>query len=74
MRDGMIEKTSRWLAFRSFVPNVPHKEYVMASQLSARHWMDGDWVESEERTQSTNPANGETIGTYINSCSRLAAR
>ncbi len=36
----------------------------MASQLSARHWIDGDWVESQERAQSVNPANGQTIGTY----------
>jgi betaine-aldehyde dehydrogenase len=36
----------------------------MASQLLARHWIDGDWVDSGERAQSIDPATGETIGTY----------
>ena len=36
----------------------------MASQLVARHWIDGEWVDGQERAQSINPANGETIGTY----------
>jgi betaine-aldehyde dehydrogenase len=36
----------------------------MASQLVARHWIDGEWVDSQQRAQSINPANGETIGTY----------
>ena len=36
----------------------------MASQLVARHWIDGEWVDTQQRAQSINPANGETIGTY----------
>jgi betaine-aldehyde dehydrogenase len=36
----------------------------MASQLLARHWIDGDWVDGHERAQSIDPATGETIGTY----------
>jgi betaine-aldehyde dehydrogenase len=36
----------------------------MASQLLARHWIDGDWVDGQERAQSIDPATGETIGTY----------
>ena len=36
----------------------------MAGQLSARHWIDGEWVDGGERAQSINPANGEPIGTY----------
>ena len=36
----------------------------MATQLSARHWIDGDWVDGQVRTPSIDPATGETIGTY----------
>jgi betaine-aldehyde dehydrogenase len=36
----------------------------MASQLLARHWIGGDWVDGQERAQSIDPATGETIGTY----------
>jgi betaine-aldehyde dehydrogenase len=36
----------------------------MASQLSARHWIDGDWVDGQVRSPSIDPATGETIGTY----------
>ena len=36
----------------------------MASQLSAHHWIDGDWVDSQVRAPSIDPATGETIGTY----------
>jgi len=36
----------------------------MASQLLARHWIDGDWVDGQEGAQSIDPATGETIGTY----------
>lgn len=36
----------------------------MASQLTARHWIDGEWVDSASSVQSINPANGEVIGTY----------
>jgi hypothetical protein len=33
--------------------------------LTARHWIGGDWVNSENRPGSINPANGEAIGTYL---------
>ena len=36
----------------------------MASQLQARHWIDGDWVDSRDRAASIDPATGETIGSY----------
>ena len=36
----------------------------MASQLVARHWIDGEWVDARDRAESINPATGETIGTY----------
>src|SRR5580704_3006137 len=36
----------------------------MGSQLLARHWIDGDWVDGQERAQSIDPATGEMIGTY----------
>jgi betaine-aldehyde dehydrogenase len=36
----------------------------MASQLTARHWIDGEWLDGGERAVSINPANGEPIGTY----------
>jgi betaine-aldehyde dehydrogenase len=36
----------------------------LASQLSAHHWIDGDWVDGQVRAQSIDPATGETIGTY----------
>ena len=30
----------------------------------AKHWIDGEWVDSEEHRDSINPATGETIGLY----------
>jgi betaine-aldehyde dehydrogenase len=36
----------------------------MAGQLTARHWIDGAWIDGGQQAQSLNPANGETIGTY----------
>jgi betaine-aldehyde dehydrogenase len=36
----------------------------MASQLTARHWIDGEWVDGPQQYPSTNPATGEVIGTY----------
>ena len=36
----------------------------MASQLTARHWIDGEWVDAPQRGDSVNPATGEVIGTY----------
>ena len=30
----------------------------------AQHWIDGDWVESANVAESTNPATGETLGRW----------
>jgi betaine-aldehyde dehydrogenase len=30
----------------------------------ARHWIDGEWVDSDEHADSVNPATGEVIGSY----------
>jgi betaine-aldehyde dehydrogenase len=30
----------------------------------AMHWIDGEWVDSDEHRDSVNPATGETIGSY----------
>jgi betaine-aldehyde dehydrogenase len=46
----------------------------MVSQLLARHWIDGDWVDSQERAQSIDPATGETIGTYTEAGEAEATR
>ena len=36
----------------------------MGTQLKARHWVDGEWVDGGKRAASVNPATGEPIGTY----------
>jgi betaine-aldehyde dehydrogenase len=36
----------------------------MTSQLRARHWIDGTWVDAQDRVESINPATGEAIGSY----------
>ena len=36
----------------------------MPSQMQARHWIDGTWVESKVQVASIDPATGETIGFY----------
>ena len=36
----------------------------MASLMSARHWIGGEWVDSSTRLNSINPATGEIIGSY----------
>jgi len=35
-----------------------------SSNRTARHWIDGQWVDSELHKDSINPATGEVIGTY----------
>ena len=35
-----------------------------AAMLTAKHWIDGTWVDSDTRLDSTDPATGEVIGTY----------
>ncbi len=35
-----------------------------SGQLHARHWIGGEWVDSEAQGESFDPATGEKIGTY----------
>jgi betaine-aldehyde dehydrogenase len=42
----------------------PHESATMPPSLHARHWIDGEWVDSETASDSIDPATGETIGTY----------
>ena len=37
---------------------------MASAPLTARHWIGGEWVDSNTRLDSINPATGETIGTY----------
>jgi betaine-aldehyde dehydrogenase len=38
---------------------------VSTAELAvARHWIDGQWRDSDEHRESVNPANGEIIGSY----------
>jgi betaine-aldehyde dehydrogenase len=46
----------------------------MTSQLTARHWIDGEWVDARDRADSINPATGEKIGTYTEAGEAEAAR
>jgi betaine-aldehyde dehydrogenase len=42
------------------------KDLAMNSDLQtlALHWINGEWVDSAQHTDSINPATGEVIGTY----------
>ena len=42
----------------------PRATIILASQLLARHWIDGEWDDARDRVESINPATGETIGAY----------
>jgi betaine-aldehyde dehydrogenase len=37
---------------------------VSTAQASAKHWIDGQWADSDEHRESVNPATGEVIGSY----------
>lgn len=37
---------------------------MTSAPLSAHHWIGGDWIDTQTRLDSINPATGETIGTY----------
>jgi betaine-aldehyde dehydrogenase len=37
---------------------------VTTTQTSAKHWIDGQWADSDEHRESVNPATGEVIGSY----------
>jgi betaine-aldehyde dehydrogenase len=46
----------------------------MSNQLIARHWINGDWVDAEQRAESINPATGEVIGIYTEAGEKEAVR
>jgi acyl-CoA reductase-like NAD-dependent aldehyde dehydrogenase len=46
----------------------------MSSELHARHWIDGEWVDAKDRVESVNPATGETIGSYTEATEAEAKR
>ena len=46
----------------------------MASQLRARHWIDGEWVDAPDVVESIDPASGETIGTYTEATEAVATQ
>jgi Aldehyde dehydrogenase family len=47
---------------------------MSAPKTFAHHWISGEWVDSEKRMESINPANGETIGTYTEAGQATATR
>jgi betaine-aldehyde dehydrogenase len=47
---------------------------MSASKIFAHHWIGGEWVDSEQRMESINPATGETIGTYTEAGAAEATR
>lgn len=46
----------------------------MTIPLSAKHWIDGDWLDGDHRTDSVNPATGEIIGTYTQATEAIAVK
>jgi betaine-aldehyde dehydrogenase len=46
----------------------------MASELRARHWIDGEWIDARVQANSINPATGEVIGSYTEATEAQAAR
>jgi betaine-aldehyde dehydrogenase len=51
------------------------KDRIMTlPSLTARHWIGGEWVDSENRLSSINPATGDAIGTYADGGKVEAAR
>jgi betaine-aldehyde dehydrogenase len=37
---------------------------VSTAETSAKHWIDGQWMDSDTHRESVNPATGEVIGSY----------
>ena len=37
---------------------------MSTTQTAAKHWIDGQWTDSDEHRESVNPATGEVIGSY----------
>ena len=46
----------------------------MSNQLIARHWINGEWDDAEQRAESINPATGEVIGIYTEAGEKEATR
>ena len=44
----------------------------METQRTARDWIGGEWVEGGTRRESTNPANGNCIGSYFDADAAVA--
>jgi len=47
---------------------------MSAPKMFAHHWIGGEWVDSDKRRESINPATGETIGTYTEAGEAEATR
>jgi betaine-aldehyde dehydrogenase len=46
----------------------------MEKQRTARHWIGGEWLEQGVEKQSTNPADGKSIGTFFDGNAETAQR
>lgn len=44
----------------------------METQRTARNWIGGEWVEGGTKRESTNPANGNCIGSYFDADAAVA--
>ncbi len=44
----------------------------METQLTAQHWIAGDWVDGGTERQSIDPSNGKSIGTYADGDAKVA--
>ena len=47
---------------------------MVAQARRARHWIDGEWVGSDQQRDSFNPATGELIGSYADAGEAEAKR
>ncbi len=47
---------------------------MSAPKMFAHHWIGGEWVDSDKRRESIDPATGETIGTYTEAGEAEATR
>jgi betaine-aldehyde dehydrogenase len=49
-------------------------EGMTSTPLNARHWIGGEWVDSQRRLDSIDPATGEKIGTFADGGAAEATR
>ena len=47
---------------------------MTTTSLNARHWIGGEWVDSQRRLDSINPATGEKIGSFADGGAAEATR